>query len=107
MPRTPPPPVQWSWYKWGMVDGATYLRLPDAAAARAFEAEMPAFVRRRAGQDLGPDPAKIIALSLLPLTRLHLQPPGGVQSSGRTLTIVTLGLVGVLTLLIVINHYVK
>ncbi len=107
MPRTPPPPVQWSWYKWGMVDGATYLRLPDAAAARAFEAKMPAFVRRRAGQDLGPDPAKIIALSLLPLTRLHLQPPGGVQSSGRTLTIVTLGLVGVLTLLIAIINYVN
>ncbi|KQM61914.1 MULTISPECIES: ABC transporter permease [unclassified Sphingomonas] len=107
MPRTPPPPVQWSWYKWGMVDGATYLRLPDAAAARTFEAKMPAFVRRHAGQDLGPDPAKVIALSLLPLTRLHLQPPGGVQSSGRTLTIVTLGLVGVLTLLIAIINYVN
>jgi len=107
MPRTPPAPVQWSWYKWGMVDGATYFRFPNTAAARAFEAKMPAFVERHAGQDLGPDPAKIIALSLLPLTRLHLQPPGGVQSSGRTLTIVTLGLVGVLTLLIAIINYVN
>ncbi|MDZ7283247.1 ABC transporter permease [Sphingomonas sanguinis] len=107
MPRTPPPPVQWSWYRWGMVDGATYLRFPDAAAAHAFAAKMPAFVRRHAGHDLGPDPAKIVALSLLPLTRLHLQPPGGAESSGRRLTIVTLGLVGVLTLLIAIINYVN
>lgn len=107
MPRTPPPPVQWSWYRWGMVDGATYLRFPDAAAAHAFAAKMPAFVRRHAGHDLGPDPAKIVALSLLPITRLHLQPPGGAESSGRRLTIVTLGLVGVLTLLIAIINYVN
>ncbi|WP_346015333.1 ABC transporter permease [Sphingomonas sp. GM_Shp_1] len=107
MPRAPPPAVQWSWYRWGMVDGATYLRFPDGGAARAFAAKMPAFIRRHAGQDLGPDPTRIISLSLLPITRLHLEPPGGAESNGRRLTVATLGMVGVLTLLIAIINYVN
>lgn len=108
MPLKPPPAVQWSWYKWGMVDGATYLRLPDAMAARAFERKMPAFVRRHAGQDLGAEPTKILSLSLRPITSLHLHPTtGGAESNGRELTIVTLGMVGILTLLIAIINYVN
>ncbi|MDQ1155681.1 putative ABC transport system permease protein [Sphingomonas sp. SORGH_AS 950] len=104
MPRKPPP-ARWDWYKWGTVDAMTYLRFPDAAAARAFEARMPAFIRRHAGQDLGPDPAKVISLPLLPIARFHLEPPGGAEVGARKLTVVTLGLVGLLTLLIaIINH---
>ena len=102
-----PPPAQWAWYKWGMTDGATYLRFPTPDAARAFEGKMPAFIKRHAGQDIGPDPNAVLSLPLLPITRLHLQPPGGAESSGRRLTIVTLGLVGVLTLLIAIINYVN
>lgn len=106
MPRKPPP-AQWAWYKWGMVDGATFLRFPNSAAARAFAARMPAFVRRHAGQDLGPEPNKVISLPLLPITHFHLQPPPGAEMGGRRLIMTTLGMVGVLTLLIAVINYVN
>ncbi|MFV0624258.1 FtsX-like permease family protein [Sphingomonas sp. ac-8] len=105
IPRKPPP-AQWDWYTWGTAGVSTFLRFPDKTAARAFEEKMPAFIRRHAGQDLGPAPDKVIGLPLLPITRVHLQPPG-VESAGRKLTVITLGIVGVLTLLIAIVNYVN
>ncbi|WP_454280445.1 ABC transporter permease [Sphingomonas sp. Marseille-Q8236] len=106
VPRRPPP-AQWAWYKWGMVDVATFLRFPDDQSAKAFAAEIPAFIRRHAGQDLGPEPAKVLSLPLLPIRQVHLQPPGGAEVGARALTVVTLGLVGILTLLIAIINYVN
>ncbi|KZE11866.1 MULTISPECIES: ABC transporter permease [Sphingomonas] len=105
IPRTPPP-AQWTWYRWGTADVGTYLRFADTADDWAFAAKLPAFVRRRAKQDLGPTPDKVIALSLLPITRMHLEPPGA-ESGGRRLTVVALGIVGVLTLLIAVVNYVN
>jgi putative ABC transport system permease protein len=105
IPRKPPP-AQWTWYKWGTADVLTFLRFPTTAAAHAFERTSPAFIRRHAGQDLGPAPDSVISLPLLPIVRSHLQPPG-VESAGRKLTVVTLGIVGVLTLLIAILNYVN
>jgi putative ABC transport system permease protein len=105
IPRKPPP-AEWTWYKWGTASVSTFLRFPSAIAARSFEAKMPAFIRRHAGQDLGPAPDKVISLPLLPITRIHLQ-PSGAESASRTLTITTLGLVGALTLLIAIVNYVN
>lgn len=105
LPATPPP-AEWMWYRWGSAGVETYLRFPDAAAADRYAAALPAFVRRRAGHDLGPDPAAVIALPLLPLARAHLQ-PSGPQSAGRRLKVIALGSVGVLALLVAIVNYLN
>ncbi len=100
------PPGEWMWYKWGTAALATYLRFDTPAAARRFEQMLPAFITRRAGQDLGPAPNAIVSLPLLPITSTHLQPIGA-ESAGRKLTVATLGIVGLLTLLIAIVNYVN
>jgi putative ABC transport system permease protein len=105
MPRTPPA-GDWMWYKWGTASAATFLRFGTAAQARAFERAMPAFIQRHAGMDLGPRPTDVISLPLMPIADGHLRPVGP-ESAGRSLTVATLGIVGVLTLLIAIVNYVN
>ncbi|SEN45776.1 putative ABC transport system permease protein [Sphingomonas gellani] len=105
MPRKAPP-AEWAWYRWGTASVSTFLRFPNAAAARRFEAKMPSFVRRRAGQELGPEPDKAITLSLLPVSRIHLEPQG-TETAWRRLTVTTLGIVAAMTLLIAIVNYVN
>ena len=105
IPRTPPP-MRWDWYRWGTAALSTFVRFPTRAAADDFAAKLPAFLRRRVGHDFGPDPNAILSLPLLPLTDLHLQPPGA-ESASRVATLVTLGIVGVLALLIAIVNYVN
>jgi len=95
-----------SWFHWGSTHLTTYLRFDTAAAARAYAQKLPAFVDRRALKDSGPNASKTEALALLPLTEQHLTSPTGSVSS-KKLTVVTLGLVGVLTLLIAIVNYVN
>jgi len=105
IPRKPPPGA-WTWYQWGTADVVTVLRFPAAQAAQRFQQAMPAFIRRHAGQDLGPAPDTVISLPLLPIVRSHLQTPGA-QSAGLRLAVTTLGIVGVLTLLIAVANYVN
>ncbi|MEH3160344.1 MAG: ABC transporter permease [Sphingomonas taxi] len=94
------------WHHWGSTSLYTYLRFPDAAAARVFEQKMPAFVDRRAFKDLGKNASQNVGIDLLPIARAHLE-PAGQESASAKLTVVTLGLVGVLTLLIAIVNYVN
>ena len=95
-----------SWFHWGSTHLITYLRFDTPAAARAYEQKLPAFVDRRASKDSGPNASKTEMIALLPLTEQHFaSPTGGVSS--KKLTVVTLGLVGVLTLLIAIVNYVN
>ena len=101
LPKTP---RNYQWTHWGSTALSTYLRFDTPAAARAFEQKMPAFVDRRAGNDMGPKASRSIAIALEPLTRTHLSPGVG---SGTKLTVVTLGLVGLLTLLIAVVNYVN
>ena len=98
-------PNDW-WYHWGSESLATFLHFPTPAAARAFEEKMPSFVTRHGSHDLGRTVAQQLSLPLLPLTDMHLQPEGH-ASAVKKLTIVTLGIVGVLTLLIAIVNYVN
>lgn len=105
IPRVPPP-AEWMWYKWGTASVETYLRFDTPANANAFEQKLPSFIKRRAGQDLGPQPNAIISLPLLPITAGHLR-ANGPESAGRKLTVATLGIVGVLTLLIAIVNYIN
>ncbi|MDZ7282861.1 ABC transporter permease [Sphingomonas sanguinis] len=98
-------PEEW-WTRWGSGSVLTYLRFPDEAAARAFENRIPGFIDRRGARDLGPNAASKFGLPLLPITRVHLEPANG-ESGGRKQTVVTLGVVGVLTLLIAVVNYIN
>jgi putative ABC transport system permease protein len=88
------------WYHWGSVGVQTFLRFNTPAEARAFQGQMPAFVLRHGKADLGADAAKM-SLDLLPIRDTVFLVPG------RKLTVTTLGLVGLLTLLIAIINYVN
>lgn len=105
LPRTPPAPVE-QWFHWGSSQLNTYLRFPTPAAARAFAGKMPGFVDRRGLKDMGKDASHTIGLTLLPITDMHLTPEGRASSSVK-ITVVTLGIVGLLTLLIAIVNYVN
>ena len=97
-----------NWYHWGSTNLQTFLRFDTPAAARAFEGKLTAFVDRRGKElaDVGERPSKTQQLGLLPLADLHLAPQGQDSGSART-TVVTLGLVGVLTLLIAVVNYIN
>lgn len=105
LPRTPPSA---NWFHWGSTSLQTFLRFETPAAARAFGEKMQAFVNRHGGELAAPGerPWAVQQLRLLPVTRLHLEPQGQ-ESGSRKTTVVTLGLVGVLTLLIAIVNYVN
>ena len=103
LPRTQ---LSENWFHWGSSQLQTFLRFPDAAAAQAYTARLTAFVDRRALKDMGKNASKTLNLSLLPLARVHLEPEGTSSSSAKMI-IVTLGLVGLLTLLIAIVNYVN
>ena len=94
------------WYRWGSTSLWTYLRFDTPAAATAFQRQMPAFIARRGTHDMGRDVLDKMALPLLPIAQAHLQPQGQ-ASAAKKLTIVTLGVVGVLTLLIAIVNYIN
>ncbi|MDP1028441.1 ABC transporter permease [Sphingomonas sp. KR1UV-12] len=94
------------WYHWGSTSLYTYLRFDTPAAARAFEQRMPAFIKRRGTPDMGDKVVEQIGLPLLPLADAHLQPAGKAVAA-KKMTIITLGIVGVLTLLIAVVNYVN
>lgn len=93
-------------YHWGSTSLQTFLRFDTPADARAFEQKLRPFVNRRAFKDMGKDAWNTEALSLLPLTRMHLEPRGSASAAAQ-MTVATLGIVGVLTLLIAIVNYVN
>ena len=97
-----------NWYHWGSTNLQTYLHFDTPAAARAFEGKLTAFVDRRGKElaDVGEKPSSVQQLGLLPLADLHLAPQGSDSGSAKT-TIVTLGLVGALTLLIAVVNYIN
>lgn len=95
-----------SWYHWGSTHLSTYLRFESPFTARAYGQKLSAFVDRRALKDSGPNASKTETIALLPLAEQHFASPKGGLSS-RKLTVLTLGLVGMLTLLIAIVNYVN
>lgn len=94
------------WYHWGSTSLYTFLRFNTPEAARAFQRQMPAFIARRGTHDMGRDVVDKMGLPLLPWTDAHLQPQGQ-ASAAKKMTIVTLGMVGVMTLLIAIVNYIN
>ncbi|MBX9643064.1 MAG: FtsX-like permease family protein [Novosphingobium sp.] len=103
IPDTPAPE---QWHSWGSASLATYLLFPDEAAARVFESRLQAFVDRHALRDMGPGASKILRLKLLPLADAHLEPQGSANKTAK-MKVITLSLVGLLTLLIAIINYIN
>ncbi|QSR20060.1 ABC transporter permease [Novosphingobium sp. KA1] len=103
LPATPPSE---QWFHWGSSSLQTFLRFDTPQAARAFEQKLPPFVDRRGLADMGKDASKIQQITLLPLTRMHLEPAGSASASAK-ITVVTLAIVGLLTLLVAIVNYVN
>jgi len=93
------------WNHWGSESLNTYLRFATPDAEHAFEAQLPAFVDRRALHDMGPHAWQQQSLALLPLAEMHLTPQG--HNGSARLTVVALGVVGILALLIAIINYVN
>lgn len=98
--RIPAAPKDRYWHHWGSERLMTFLRFPSPDAAKAYAGQFPAFVKRRAAKDLG-DMLSQFRLEMVPIADRHLQDPAAKQ------TVVTLGLVGLLTLLIAIVNYVN
>ncbi|WP_157092750.1 ABC transporter permease, partial [Sphingomonas hankookensis] len=96
------------WYHWGSSALRTVMRFETPEAARAFEDKLTAFVDRRGKEMANPGgkASDMQHLKLLPIADLHLAPQG--QDSGTAkMTVATLGLVGVLTLLIAVINYIN
>ncbi|MBZ6383946.1 ABC transporter permease [Sphingomonas sanguinis] len=89
------------WFEhWGSTSLTTILRFPDAAAAHAFEGELGEFAKRHvfAAGDIKPGQWQ---QSLRPLVDNHLYDPADRAA------VTTLGVVGLLTLVIAIVNYVN
>ncbi len=98
--KTPTPHPDPMWNHWGSGRVWTILRFDTQQDVARLQAKMRAFVDRRA-KEQGPS-AKLLSLRINPLSAIHLQ-----SSPGRRMTVVTLGIVGLLTLLIAIVNYVN
>ena len=88
------------WDHWGSTSLTTLLRFPDEAAAHAFERQLPTFLDRHAYASGNIKKGEYFQ-SLRPLSGIHLYTPGD-----RAI-VTTLGIVGLLTLLIAIVNYIN
>jgi len=99
---------------WHSESGFTYVRFRNQADARAVQADLPAFLDRRAAGDsklkLGPDPSKKRKLRLVPLPAIHFKDADTLDSAKPGVdarVVAALGLVGVFALLIAALNYVN
>jgi len=99
--KTPYPHPDKMWFHWGSSRAWTILRFETSQAAKSREAELRGFVDRRAAKDQGTS-VRNLSLKITPIADIHLQ-----STPGRKMTAATLGIVGVLTLLIAIVNYVN
>jgi putative ABC transport system permease protein len=90
-----------NWYHWGSGTLNTYLRFATPADAAAYARRLPSFIDRRGAHDMSGRPSETLSFPLVPIRDVHLSRPGS------KLTATTLGLVGLLTLLIAIINYVN
>ncbi len=94
---------QHSWHQWGSIQLLTYFKFQRPEAAKALEAQLPAFVDRRVGKSFGDGivPHKLMRLALVPLKDVHL-----LDAKDRA-AITALGLVGVVALGLALINYVN
>lgn len=89
------------YHEWNYYGPNTYVRLQDDEAKRRFAGQLLGVVARHAQAETPDDTPFAIELPLQPLTRVHF------EAAGSALTVTTLGIVGVLTLLIAIVNYIN
>ena len=90
-----------AWRQWGREELSTYLRFATPAQAKAVDVDLDRFIDRHTGADLPSPPHASMTLRLKPLTALHLLSPKDAA------VVATLGVVGVLTLLLAAVNYVN
>lgn len=88
-------------HKWNYLGPNTYVRFPTAEAAQRFQGQLSGLTKRNATHDFQTDTTDPVHLSLQSITSAHFELPGS------KLTVTTLGIVGLLTLLIAIVNYVN
>jgi putative ABC transport system permease protein len=86
---------------WGSSQLQTFVRFDSPEQAAALARQMPSFVDRHGATDQGPDLHKTLTVGFMPLGDVHLADPAD------RAVIATLGIVGVLTLLIAIVNYIN
>jgi len=90
-----------SMHNWNYFRTATYVRLPDPAAAIGFTNQLDAVIQRHARAETPDNPSMDLHARLQPIADVFFETPG------TSLTVRTLGIVGVLTLLIAAVNYVN
>ncbi|TCQ06525.1 FtsX-like permease family protein [Sphingomonas sp. PP-CC-3A-396] len=88
-------------HNWNYGSLRTFVRLPDADAMRRFSGDLTGVVARHARSETPGGDLSAIDFKLQRLTGMHFEAPGS------ELTVTTLGIVGLLTLLIAIVNYVN
>lgn len=86
---------------WGSSQLNTFLRFDRPGDAVALARQMPSFVDRHGASEQGPNLHKTLSVGFTPLEQVHLFDP-----SDRAV-IATLGIVGLLTLLIAVVNYIN
>lgn len=90
-----------NWYNWGSAELYTYLRFATPKLAAEYAEGLAAFTDRHAESDGDAKFSDIMKFSLLPIRAWHLNEPSDRNS------IITLAIIGLLTLLIAIINYVN
>lgn len=101
VPNVPGASTYEFFHKWNYLGPNTYMRFQTAEAAQRFQEQLSGLVKRNAIHDFQTNTSDPVHLSLQPITSVHFELPGS------KLTVTTLGIVGVLTLLIAIVNYVN
>jgi putative ABC transport system permease protein len=102
VPLKAPTPAQAPfWYSWGSINLNTYLRFKTPEQAKALDARFDDFVDRHARHDIGLNAHKSWRQRTVPLLSGHL------FEAKDAAVVVTLGLVGLLTLLLAGINYVN
>lgn len=89
-----------TFHNWGATMLQTFLRFDNPGDAEAFEGRLRAMVQRHAVPDIGPQAGEQLRLRLVPLRSMHL-----IETEDKAM-VATIGLVGLLTLLVACINYV-
>lgn len=88
-------------HQWNYGGPETYVRLPDAASVTRLAAALPGLVTRHAKTETPGNDNFAMTLSLTKLDDAHFRTPGAL------LMVTTLGIIGLLTLIVAIVNYVN
>lgn len=88
-------------HQWNYFQALTYVRLPEGSAPGTFAGQIDGVIRRHARAETPSNPTMVMTTRMQPIADVFFETPG------TALTVRTLGIVGVLTLLIAVVNYVN